>query len=349
MRPSSAAAEEQNAFDVVRLGLAWLVVYSHACLLGGFGEEGFARFARGQTIAGTLAVLGFFGLSGFLVTRSFALRGDWRHFAAARLLRILPGFYLALLLTAFVLAPLIAAVNTADGGWSPAAALRFVGRNLGVRVGEWHVGDVTAGLPYVGSINGALWSLFPELCCYGLVLALGLAGALGRGRATMALAAGAMLVLHVALVVAPTRPDLAPTLLALTGWAPFVTAFLTGAVLYAWRDAMDFGLRAAMLWGVVALVLLRFGGWALLGPVVLPLVAINAAYAARVRLRADFSYGIYVLHFPVLQLLAALGWQAHGFAVFLAAGTVASVLLAAASWYLVEKPALKLKGFARRG
>lgn len=339
--------EEQNAFDVVRLFLACLVVYSHACLLGGFGKEGFAGLVRDQTFAGTLAVLGFFGLSGFLVSRSFTQRGDWKHFVSARVLRIVPGFYFALLLTAFVFSPLISLANPSSGGWQVADAFQFVGKNLLVRVGSWNVGGVLTGLPYNASINGALWSLFPELCCYALVLGLGLAGALGRGRANVIFAFGAVMLLHGGLIIAPTHPSLAPTLLALTGWTPFVTAFLTGSLLYVYREAMNFGLRSAVLWMVVALVLLRFGGWQLLGPVVLPLAAINLAYSFRLRLRADFSYGIYVLHFPLLQWLAALGLPTHGFVAYLLAGFGATIAFAALSWYLVEKPALELKGPVR--
>jgi len=337
------AGGEDNAFDALRLILALLVVYSHAYLLGGFGTEGLARVVRSQTIAGTVGVLGFFGISGFLVTRSYDLRRSWARFARARLLRIVPGFYFALLVTAFVLAPLIARLNPAGSPWSAAAALHYVLGNLLVRVGSQNVGGVLEGLPYGGSINGALWSLFPELCCYGLVMLVGVLGWIHGSRANLLIACAAVVMLHGALVVAPALPNVAPTLLQLSGFSPIVAAFAVGSATYCFRDVLGIGGRSAVIWSAFALVLLRFGGWPLLGPVVLPLALINVAYSFRIRLPFDLSYGIYVLHFPVLQLIAASGVVRAGYPAYLASGLAVTGALAMVSWNLVERPALRLK------
>ena len=341
-------SEEHNAFDPARLGLALLVVYTHAHLLGGFGSEGFGGLVKGQTIAGGLAVLGFFGISGFLVTRSFVVRGDWRQFAVARLLRILPGLYFSLLLTAFVVAPVIAYCNAAGGDWHWADAWGFVFKNAFVKIGEWSVGGVLSGLPYAGSINGAQWSLLPELFCYGCVLLLGLAGSLQEKRANLLAAVVLLLVLHFGLVMAPEKTNLAPTFLALTNWTPYMLAFLTGAAVHAFRDEVGLGGRQALLWLGITGVLLKFGGWTLLGPVVLPLAVIHTAYSCRLKLTVDLSYGVYILHFPVLQLLSAAGLNRFGFALYFVVGLVVTSLLAVMSWFAVEKPALGLKGWASR-
>lgn len=333
----------QNAFDAVRLVLASLVVYSHAYFLGGFGGEGFAALVRHQTGAGTLAVLGFFGLSGFLVTQSFVARNDWKAFVASRLLRILPALYLALVLTAFVFAPAVSHFNATSGPWDPADAGTFVLRNLLVRVGQWSVGGVLTGLPYDESLNGALWSLFPELVCYGVVLVLGLVGSLHARRANLVVFALLVVGLHFGLVLSPDRENLAPTLLSLTGWTPYVTAFVVGAVASLFRTELGLGGRQAVFWWGVVAVLLKFGGWALLGPVALPLALINVAYSFRVNLSIDLSYGIYVLHFPILQVLAAGGVHRLGVVWYLAIGSVVTVLFALLSWFLVERPALNLK------
>lgn len=344
----AGTAEENNAFDVARLVLALLVVYSHAHLLGGFGAERFAELTKNQTGLGTFAVLGFFGISGFLVTRSFVARHDWRAYMRARFLRIMPGLCFALVLTAFGLAPAISFFNEASEGWQWTDAAAYVANNTFVVVRQWSVGGVLTGLPYEGSINGPLWSLFPELCCYGMILFLGVTGALQRSRGNVMACVGLMVIAHGAIVLVPGRENLAPTLIALTGWSSFVTAFLVGAGLYCFREEFGFGLGQTVVWWLVVGVLLKFGGWALLGPVVFPLAIIHGAYSFRGHLPVDLSYGLYLLHFPVLHLLAAAGLNLSGFAVYSVVGMLATAALAAISWCLVEKPALTLKAQAAR-
>jgi peptidoglycan/LPS O-acetylase OafA/YrhL len=62
-----------------------------------------------------------------------------------------------------------------------------------------------------------------------------------------------------------------------------------------------------------------------------------------VSLRVDVSYGIYIYHWPVIQLLALTSlhwlpdWSFAPVAIF------ATVPVALASWFLVEKPALARK------
>lgn len=338
MRP-----DHDNAFDALRLILAGTVIYSHAYLLGGFGPESLSSLVRGQTIAGSAAVLGFFGVSGFLVTASFTARPDWRHFVRARLLRILPGFYFALVLSAFVFAPAIAALRDGAGAWHARDAAAFIFQNALVYVREWQVGEVLTGLPYPEAINGALWSLFPELVCYGLVLGLGLAGCLQNHRGNLVVVAALLLAVHTALLLAPRSTLVAPTLLALSGWTPFVLAFVVGAVVAVFRAEFGLGARPALVWWLVCGLLLTLGGWNLLGPIALPLALLHTAHSVRLRLPVDLSYGIYVYHFPLLQLAAAAGLNALGVGWFTAIATAGTVLFAALSWFLIERPALRLK------
>jgi peptidoglycan/LPS O-acetylase OafA/YrhL len=60
------------------------------------------------------------------------------------------------------------------------------------------------------------------------------------------------------------------------------------------------------------------------------------------RMRADLPYGIYIYHWPLQQILVltALGSAS---AVVSVPVSIALALPAAASWYLVERPALRHK------
>ncbi|MFM9079603.1 MAG: hypothetical protein ACKOTE_05605, partial [Opitutaceae bacterium] len=159
---------------------------------------------------------------------------------------------------------------------------------------------------------------------------------------TLMVAVAACLV-HVALILAPEVKHLAPSLLQLTGASPFVAAFLVGAVLHCFHSELVTGRAAAVLWTLVALVLLKLGGWNLLGPLVLPMSLINIAYSFHFRLRHDFSYGVYIFHFPVMQAMSAYGLPKLGYWGYFSVALIVTVICAALSWFAVERPCLRLK------
>jgi peptidoglycan/LPS O-acetylase OafA/YrhL len=60
----------------------------------------------------------------------------------------------------------------------------------------------------------------------------------------------------------------------------------------------------------------------------------------------DLSYGLYIYAFPVQQLLAMYGINTFGFTPYFLSALVIAALLAAASWFTIEKPSLSLKHLA---
>ena len=334
-----------NAFDLMRLLLAVLVVYTHGRLLGGFREDWISRVIKHQTDPGNAAVLGFFGISGFLVSQSYCSAPKWETFLKRRALRILPGFYLALFFSAFVAAPLLSNINLpGQDAWHFRNAATFVERNAFLRIQAWTVGGETQGLPYNESINGALWSLFPEVCCYLLILGLGLAGVLARRRYELLGIAALLFVTNFGICLSPKVPvPLLPSFLVLSSNTPFFLAFAVGTSVHSFRTSIDLGRHGAVVTGLLCVAILKFGGWAIFGPVLLPLFILQLAHCFRFRLSADLSYGIYVLHFPCEQLLAAWNVQRHGFAIFIFCSALATTACATVSWFLVERPALLRK------
>jgi peptidoglycan/LPS O-acetylase OafA/YrhL len=66
----------------------------------------------------------------------------------------------------------------------------------------------------------------------------------------------------------------------------------------------------------------------------------------RVGATNDISDGVYIYAFPLQQLLATVGIHRHGYLLFRAASLAATLPVAAASWWLVEKRALHWKNAA---
>ena len=65
---------------------------------------------------------------------------------------------------------------------------------------------------------------------------------------------------------------------------------------------------------------------------------------ARVCAVNDYSYGIYIYAFPIQQLLAMWRVNQLGYWTYTLMALVVVIPLAVASWWLIEKHALRLKG-----
>ncbi|MVA77768.1 acyltransferase family protein [Auraticoccus sp. F435] len=327
----------RNSLDLLRTSFALLVAVSHAWVM----RTGEQPTWNGTTL-GDVAVDGFFVLSGFLVTRSFLTLGSVPRYVWHRLLRIMPGFYACLLVTAGVLAPLAAllqglpltSVYTTDP-----TAQHYLLANAGLLIREYQLGGLFATNPTPLVVNGALWTLFFEALCYGLVVVCGIAGLLTRRRAGVLVLAVLVWGLLLLRTSGPLgQPDV--DLLRL------VLVFLLGclAQLYADRIPMRSWLAVVALVGVVVGVALS-DPYQLLGgvPLAYLLLWFAACYPRPVRLRVDLSYGVYIYHWPLLQLLALTPLVEAPLAVFVVLGLLLSAGLATASWFGVEHPALRQK------
>ena len=73
------------------------------------------------------------------------------------------------------------------------------------------------------------------------------------------------------------------------------------------------------------------------------IVSGSLVHNKRLRLRTDLSYGVYIYAFPMQQLLIVCGLRFLKPLVFFPVATLATLPMAALSWFLVEKPALSLK------
>jgi len=335
---AEALANPHNNFGLLRLEMALAVVVSHAFSVTDGRVEQEPWFQTTGFTMGEHAVNGFFAVSGFLVTMSFVRRG-WRDYVVARLLRIAPGLIAATLIVALVLG---AAMTTLDRSayLADPRLWRFITATLTTF-------KSAAPLPGVFETNplpfplGTVWTLKYETLCYLGVLVAGLAGILARPR--LALAALLVLTLAVVLreVMAPHGSKGTETALRL----PLI--FLTGGLIYLWRERIPLSLAGL----AIALVLTGLLAWTPLYKAALYLVtawgvlvlALAPALTGwRSEPPADLSYGVYLYGWPVQQGFVALFPSAGAFLLFWP-GLAVTIAVAAASWYLVEKPALDLK------
>jgi peptidoglycan/LPS O-acetylase OafA/YrhL len=330
-----------NALNSFRLALATAVILWHTFPLTGRHLP----FAVHQLFSQAW-VDGFFAVSGFLITSSWLSRPRLGVYFAARALRILPGLWVCLTVTAFVIAPIGVAIQGGSAArlLLSGAPVEYIVKNSAVWTFQVDIGGTPRGIPDPGMWNGSLWTLQYEVLCYIAVAGLGLVGLLARRwflPAAMALA-----VIWAAL--ASYTLDGVPTV-AQNG-ARFAVMFLAGALLYHFRDMIPARWSLVAVSVVVVLVATLLPDYRLVAAIPLAYAIIVSGaliHNERFRLRNDLSYGVYIYACPIQQLLVICGLGILNPIVLTIIAAVATLPFAAMSWFLVEKPAMALKARLR--
>jgi peptidoglycan/LPS O-acetylase OafA/YrhL len=342
---------KSNSIGFLRFSLASLVVWSHSPGLGGFGADPIARFSGGLESSGTLAVAGFFFLSGFLITRSYGSSGGLVAFMWHRFLRIFPGFWVCLAISALALAPLAFAHQNGSLAefTSRAGSLGYILNNALLQVRQPTMGALVAHNPYTLSFNAPLWTLFYEFLCYISVAMLGLAGVL-RSRPFIVLAVSVALftVFAAPPMVAREIHSMPPAFRILE----IILYFFVGACAFLYRGLIPIRGWIAGLCAIAVALALPTRAFGIVLPVCLSYVVIYVAMKWPVRSfdrRADLSYGIYIYAFAVGQMLTIFGFNRFGSLPYFVITYAITLVLATMSWFCVERPSLSLKHRFDRG
>jgi peptidoglycan/LPS O-acetylase OafA/YrhL len=330
-------------FNLIRLGAALAVLVSHAFDLTGNGAlEPLRWLSGGQTSFGGTAVALFFLISGFLVTSSLLRAPSLAHYARNRALRIFPALFVVVILSAFVLGPALTTLPLLH--YLGDAELRGFLGNIVLLPGTMSLPGVFTMPPPQLGVNGSLWTLPYEGLCYALLpIAVG-AGLLTRRRL---LAATTAVLIVVGWWAKGRQLHVLPLLnLELAYLLRFVAYFIAGAGLYVFRDRIVLSARLAGAALALTFLFLCFGlyhmAFPILGGYLAVFLGLHPGTGLKFFRDHDLSYGVYLYAWPmqalVLSALPQSGWWGN---ILLSAPP--TLLLAALSWHLVEKPALALK------
>lgn len=335
-------APDRNSFGAIRLAMAIAVLLSHSFLFHGGTRSADPLLAWTGHTLGEHAVQVFFFLSGILIAQSFDKSRSLLQFAAARALRILPALIVVVLLTAFVLGPLLTPLTLGaylTDGRLPA----YVLKTIGLVTGAAPLPGLFEALPLAGRVNMSLWTLKYEVICYLGVALLGLAGLF---RVRWRVPAILLLALAVATVfIGPPKVQETQTFLETTRY--FALYFFMGTLAYLVRRWL--AIKPLLLLPLALLFAAAIGtrfhelaGALLIGYGTVVLASRSWGFLTPFAREHDWSYGVYIYAAPVQQALLQLAPAIDPMP--LACFALAIVLpFAAASWALVEKPAIGLR------
>ena len=355
-RLNQAFDPRRNSLGFLRFVFAVLVLIDHSFDLGGFDRhlDPMWQATLGQESLAGFAVGGFFVISGFLITRSYMTSRSAGTFMWRRFLRIFPGFWACLLVTAFAFAPLAwwhQHGSLSGFAHAPSSAAGYVSHNFWLVMHQYAIAGLLANTPYYAyghslAFNGSLWTLVYEFKCYLGVAVLGLLGILRRARMIVLGLAVFFWAVQFANTIDPGSARRAVWLLGNVQLVRLSLFFAMGAVMWLYAEKIPMTKALAGVAGIVLVVSLRNHLYYAVGEVafaylvmwlatVLPLTRFDAP--------GDFSYGIYIYAFPVEQMLSAWKFNRFGFLGYISASLALTMVLAVASWFVIERPFLSLK------
>lgn len=339
-----------NNFDLIRLFAASEVAINHSAVFLGYNNPLFniLYMFPGVPI--------FFFVSGYLIYGSFEKSssdaGPLKNFFIKRILRLYPALFLCLTLTVLSL-------------WQNGYL-----QEQGAGIKDfliWLLPQATFFQFYqpeflrdygVGSINGSLWTIAVEIQFYILTPIIFLIFSRNNKYAIIAI----MLVLVTANVLNSQFNDreTLPSKLFNVSFVPWLYMFLLGALTYKYQSVVRYVIRVPFLvvfavFLVTYYITLSLGlNWTnFIHPVgYLALVAliIKCAYTLpelsdKLLKRNDLSYGIYIMHMPIVNYM--LYANITGFEGFVYT-ILFTIFFATISWFVVERPSLRMKKFALR-
>jgi peptidoglycan/LPS O-acetylase OafA/YrhL len=333
----------RNSLNFLRLVLAVSVVISHSWPLDGYGKNP----GVGNQLLGDWAVDGFFAISGYLILSSRLNSRSLIDFFWRRVLRIWPAFLVALVLVAFVAAP-VSVFVLHDGTYYPLSAVTYVAHNSALVIGQLSIRGTLGGVPGTPNWNAPLWTLAYEFCCY-IAIAL-IATIVPRRFLGIAVLVGLVGATTICCLRVFTHVPVPESVFALARLGSFFTA---GSALLMFRARVPMRLWLAILALVISVALVFAQVFNVFGAIpfayllmylgiTLPLQAVGA--------RNDFSYGMYIYAYPVqLLIVIALGPRGVPVGVYILLSILLAAPLAIGSWFLVERNAMSLKRLTAKG
>lgn len=348
----------ENNFDVVRLFAALQVcighIFTHFNIRGGGLSEFLSNFP-GVTI--------FFAISGFLISCSWCHSKTIKQYARNRFLRIFPALFVCFIVLQLAIAIL------GHYNWSslkdPQMWVYWIGQ---LTLGQFFTPDTLRDFG-VGAPNGSLWTIPIEIEFYLIIPAVFMLLPRINVRNKIIVLAVISLLINIGLALyAPTHgrtnaselltTDHQTLIFKLIGVTvvPYLYCFLIGSLIYLyWEKIKNLFINKALYWLIGYLVYVYSTGFApshsinafgiFFSNIILCCLAISAAFSFgslyKFLYGVDISYGIYIIHMIIVNIMIELGYGYNLNHALIALSS--TIILSFLMYKYIEKPALALK------
>lgn len=330
---------KRNNWDAVRLILATWVCFVHVFQLSRFEDLQWIQ----RVFSPDIPVEAFFVVSGFLIFMSYERSRSLGSYVEKRVRRIYPAYITVVLLCAFLLWT-VGSLPIRE--YFSLTWLKYVAANAVFMNFLQHSLPGVFEMNRSDPVNGPLWTLKIEVMFYASVpVIVWLFRKLGRLKVLIALYLLSV-IYHLAMLEFADRTGSGGYAVLARQLPGQLCYFLAGGFLFYHLPFFERNLKYLLPFSAVTLAVHFFHPLPWLKPFALAVAVAFFGlfnYAGNAGKYGDFSYGIYIIHWPVIQLLLHFGLLVDRPLLFLLAVLAFSFAGAFALWHLVEKR------FLRRG
>lgn len=326
---------EKNNFDIVRFSLAFIVMLVHAAEVTRSAD---IRFLS-QFLNSDFAVRGFFAISGFLIAKSYLRSKSLTSYFIKRAQRILPA-YIFVIVLCFVIGMCLTTLPLMDF-LKNKETIKYLIANFSF------LNFIQPSLPGVFTSNpnqpmdGSLWTIKAELTLYVLlpfIVPLMKKNPLKVWSIIFVISC-AWFFYFTSLYTGPKADTLAKQFVSLSSF------FFFGSLLAIHQPTFD-RLKEITIVSLVVFLLFKNTHYSfIIEPIAFSSVVIlfctNLCKEVKISQYGDLSYGMYLYHWPIIQVLQHFGLFATNAFIGLGLTIVITLALAYTSWNVLESRFLK--------
>ncbi len=325
--------KQNNAFDFLRFFLAVAVLLSHFSVLTGSNTQFWTSF-------GNYRVKGFFVISGFLILFSFLRSDNITTYAKKRLRRIFPAYIVAVMLCAILC--MFVSIYDFEDYYLSSDFCKYLVANLST-LNFLHptLPGVFISNP-IQAVNGSLWTIKVELALYISVPFICYFMSKWNKKIVLLSVYIISVVSYQIFTLFGNKFGGDIYFLLRKQFVGQMSYFYSaGAILIFFRHFYKYRLWI-LPFSLIICLLKDISYFYFLEPIAFSSLIIGSVYSLRFlngfKKLGNISYGIFLVHFPIVQLLVYFRVHEYNYWGALLLCFVCSIFLAILSWNYIEKP-----------
>lgn len=328
---------KSNNFDFLRFALAFLVFLAHFKEL----NTNVFDFSFLNFISSVLVIKCFFIISGYLITNSFYSNDfNLKKYFTNRFARIYPA-YLVVVVSCFLLLSIVSTLKFQDYFTNQQNVKYLIYNLLFANFLQPDLQGVFTN-NFISAINGSLWTIKIEVMFYiTLPFLILLLKKMNINYIKLTLA----LIYILSTIYAYYFNEVHNSLTMSKLLPNFMNLFACGIFCYFVKNEIKQYSNWLFVPALSLISIERYFEWyPIMTPICLTIIIMFIAYNFNFLNNfgkfGDFSYGIYLIHFPIIQYYITVSEHFENKIFYTVSCFITILILSTLSWYLVEKPLL---------